>query len=168
MHDHNLVLVSDRENLDGASGPAAVVRVALARHSRLYQVLRQAIFPLHDQAFLLPWSETREPRVPRVSDAERAANFDAMQATMAAWGGRLALGHLPFVADLTGQGGPRIGAEWASAWGSAHAAGIVDLRACCRGANLVLPLDPGHLSARGNRMVGEAAAPVVAGLLGQE
>ena len=45
MHDHNLVVVSDREHLKGASSPIAAVRVWLAKNSRLYEAVRRALFP---------------------------------------------------------------------------------------------------------------------------
>lgn len=164
MHDHNLVLVSDREYLDGASGPLSGVRVALARHSRLYQALRQAIFPLAGEPFLLPGREGAEPRVPRVSDAERTANLDGMRAQLAGWGGRLALGHVPFLGDLTSlESAQRVGEAWAQQYADAHGIVIVDLRRCCGpdGGDLVLPRDPGHLRAEGNVRAGAAGAPMV-------
>jgi lysophospholipase L1-like esterase len=169
MHDGNLVLVSDREHLEGAAGPLASVRVALATNSRLYQAVRQALFPLAGQPFLVPGAQrTAEPRVPRVSDAERDAAFDAIRARLAAWGGRLAVGHLPFLDDLRGGTFPRFSVPWGVAWAERVGAPIVDLRACCAGPDaerLVLPYDPGHLSAAGNVRVGEAAAEPVAALL---
>lgn len=164
MHDHNLVLVSDREHLDGPSGPLSGLRVSLAQHSRLYQALRQALFPLASEPFLLPGRGDAEPRVPRVSDAERADNFDGLRARLAEWGGRLALGHLPFLDDLGSvEAVPRVGADWASAYAGQHDLVVVDLRRCCGpGAeHLVLPHDPGHLGAEGNLRAGAAAAPQV-------
>ncbi len=169
MHDHNLVLVSDREYLGGASGPLSTVRVTLAQHSRLYQALRQAIFPLASEPFLLPGSESAEPRVPRVSDDERRDNLDGVRARLATWGGKLALGHVPFTGDLTSSTPPpRVGEDWAQAYASEHGLVIVDLRACCGpdGGGLVLEHDPGHLRAEGNLQAGAAGAAAVRAALG--
>ncbi len=170
MHDDNRVLVSDREHLDGARG-IAHVRVLLANHSRLYQLLRSRIFPFAGEAYLVPGRDrSPEPRVPRVSADERDENFDRLRAPVVAAGGKLAIGHLPFLADLTGEAHhERFSAPWASRYGEATGTPIVDLRGCCAGKGgeaLVLPADPGHLNVKGNRVVGEAAAPLIAGLLG--
>lgn len=169
MHDHNLVLVSDREYLDGAAGPLAGARVALAQHSRLYQALRQWIFPLANEPFLLPGKGGAEPRVPRVSDDERRANLDGIRAALSAWGGKLALGHVPFMDDLASTAPPpRVGAEWAAAYAAEHGLVVVDLRPCCGpgGEGLVLPHDPGHLRAEGNLRAGAYGAPAVRAALG--
>lgn len=116
LHDHNQVLVSDREHLRGPDGPVAAVRVTLATRSRLYQALRQAVFPLTGSAFLVPGQGDGEPRVPRVSDEERGEALEEMRATLGTWGGALALGHLPFRRDLeAGRAERRLGDEWASA-----------------------------------------------------
>ncbi|MFZ5481679.1 MAG: SGNH/GDSL hydrolase family protein [Myxococcota bacterium] len=169
MHDDNRVLVSDREHLDGARGPAATVRVALATHSRVYQALRQAIFPLAAEPFLVPGMQrSAEPRVPRVSDAERDENMDGMRAILAEWGGVLAVGHLPFLDDLRGRSFPRFTTAWADAYAARTGTPIVDLRACCASPDaeaLVLPYDRGHLTAEGNVVVGRAAAEPVSALL---
>jgi hypothetical protein len=168
MHDHNRVLVSDRENLRGADGPAAAVRVALARHSRLYQALRQQVVPLSREPFLMPGQDSSEPRVERVSDAERAVTLREMRERVAGWGGALALGHMPFLGDLeAGAALPRDGADWAGAFAAEEGLAIVDLRACCGpdAGDLVLPNDPGHLSAAGNRAAGVYGAGAVADLL---
>ena len=168
LHDHNRVLVSDREHLRGPGGPVSAARVVLATRSRLYQVLRQAVFPLTGSAFLLPDQSGGEPRVPRVSDDERAQALGEMQATLATWGGRLAVGHLPFISDLeAGRAEPRVGEDWARAWSAAAGMPVVDARACCAAGSghLVLPNDPGHLRAEGNLAAGRAAArPVRAAL----
>jgi lysophospholipase L1-like esterase len=161
MHDFNRVLVSDRELLDGGSDARAKARVLLASHSRIYQLLRQQIWPLTDTAMLLPDQDTGEPRVPRVSDEERARGFDAMRARLATWGGELMVGFLPFHADLVGRGGDRIGVRWAQEYTSSYGSSVVDVRACCHGEDLVLADDRGHLSAEGNRQVGVAVAPYV-------
>ncbi len=169
LHDHNRVLVSDREHLRGPAGPIAGARVALATHSRLYQVLRQAVFPLTGSAFLRPGEGDGEPRVPRVSDTERAQALAEIRATLATWGGKLAVGHLPFVSDLeAGRAEPRVGEEWAQAWSDAAGMPVVDARACCAAGsgNLVLPNDPGHLRAEGNLAAGRAAAVSVRAAMG--
>lgn len=170
MHDDNRVLVSDREHLEGGRGFGAL-RVALANHSRLYQALRGAVFPLAGEAFLVPGRDaSSEPRVPRASGVERDESFDRLRAALPA-GARLAAGHLPFQADLAGEArGERFSVPWARAWASRAGGDVVDLRDCCTAADatdLVLPQDPGHLSAEGNRRVGAAAAAPVAALLGR-
>lgn len=169
MHDFNKVLVSDREVLEGGATLAARTRILLASNSRVYQLLRQALWDGAAEAILLPKQPTGEPRVERVSGAERARGFDAMRATLATWGGELLIGFLPFHGDLVGRGGDRVGMDWARAYGEAHDVAIVDVRACCGGADgaaLVLPDDRGHLSAEGNRRVGAAMAPAVRASLG--
>jgi hypothetical protein len=160
MHDHNLVLVSDKEHLHGASGPVSAVRVLLATHSSLYQVIRQNIFPLWTEQFALPWAETGgEPRVPRVNDDEREANVLGMAELAKSWGGSVAIGHIPFGGDLAGEAGERYGAKWATEFSAKSGIPLVDLRDCCHGDNLTLDWDPGHLKAEGNLKVGKAAAP---------
>jgi len=164
MHDFNRVLVSDRELLEGGATTGARLRVLLASESRIYQLLRQSLWPLTDKPSILPDEQTSEPRVERVSDAERARGFDAMRAKLAEWGGRLLVGFLPFHKDLVGDGkGDRLGVEWAVAYDAAHDVPLVDVRACCGpdGAALVLPDDYGHLAPEGNRRVGAAMAPAV-------
>lgn len=163
MHDFNKVLISDREHLEGGASWAADARVLLAGHSRIYQVLRQSIWPLTDQAFILPNQATDEPRVERVSDAERTRAFDDVRARLAEWGGELLVGMLPFHADLIGRATNRPGEEHARAYTTTNGLLLADLRACCgtNSGGLVLPDDPGHLGAEGNRRVGEALAPIV-------
>jgi hypothetical protein len=168
MHDFNRVLVSDRELLEGGATLGADLRLLLARHSRVYQILRQAVFPLADQPMLLPDQATGEPRVERVSDEERSRALDDMRARLSAWGGRVMIGFLPFHADLIGVAGERKGLSWAQAYGAAHDVELVDLRRCCTGAELVLPDDQGHLAGPGNLQVGAAAAPLVRRSLGLE
>ncbi|MSQ00294.1 MAG: hypothetical protein EXR71_00190 [Myxococcales bacterium] len=170
MHDDNRVLVSDREHLDGARG-FAQVRVILANHSRFYQTLRSRIFPRADEAYLVPGRDrSLEPRVPRVSPVERDANFERIRQPLERAGGKLAVGHLPFLADLLGEmRGERFSGPWARDYEAATGTPILDLRGCCTGSGgeaLVLPTDPGHLNAEGNERVGRAAAPRVAALLG--
>lgn len=163
MHDDNRVLVSDREVLEGASGLGAI-RVGLAQHSRLYQALRQAIFPLSGEAALVPGvHESAEPRVPRVSDRERDENMDRLRAALGK--GRLAVGHLPFKGDLDGEDPPRFSIQWARDYEAATGTPVLDLRSCCKGVAQTLPNDPGHLTAAGNVAVGEAAAEAVAALI---
>jgi lysophospholipase L1-like esterase len=163
MHDFNRVLVSDREMLDGGATTAARLRVLLASESRIYQLLRQSMWPLTDKPSILPDEVTSEPRVERVSDAERARGFDAMRAKLAEWGGELLVGFLPFHADLVGAGGDRLGMPWAVAYDAANGVPLVDVRGCCGpdGGALVLPDDYGHLAPEGNRRVGEAIAPIL-------
>lgn len=158
-HDNNRVLVSDQEVLAGGATMAAKLRVWLARESRLYTVLRKQIFDAADRPWLTPVEASPEPRVARVSDAERERALEAMQAAMAPWGGRLAVGYLPFVRDLAGEGGPdRLTSAWARRWTAAHDVPLYELQTCCRGPELALPDDPGHLTAEGNRQVGVALA----------
>ncbi len=160
MHDFNRVLVSDRELLDGGATLAARFRVLLVSHSRVYQVLRQAVWPLTDRPMLLPDQETGEPRVERVSDVERTRALDDVRARLAEWGGDVMIGFLPFHADLSGIRSERPGLDWALGYDAARG-GLVDVRACCSGADLVLPDDPGHLTAEGNHRVGAAVAPYI-------
>ena len=172
MHDDNRVLVSDREHLDGARG-LGHARVLLANHSRLYQLLRSQIFPFANEAYLVPGRDrSPEPRVPRVSDTERVENFDRIREPLLAAGGKLAVGHLPFLADLLGEmRDERFSGPWARDYEAATGTPIVDLRGCCAGQGgeaLVLPTDPGHLNTEGNQLVGRAAAPVIAALLAHQ
>ena len=167
MHDHNLVVVSDREHLQGAGNPFSAIRVGLAKHSALFEAMRQALFPLADQAFVVarPDAEPpREPRVPRVSDAERALHLDELRAWMAGWGGQLAIGHMPFEGDLTStEPLPRMGADWAEEYTTRHSLPRIDLRPCCGpdGGHLVFPFDKGHLTGEGNLQAGRYAAEVL-------
>lgn len=160
MHDSNLVLVSDREVLDGGATPLAKVRVGLARESRTYQALRGLLFDFTEKAWLLPGETATEPRVPRVSDAERTLALDDMHAAMSAWGGTLAVGFLPFKGDIEDGGrAQRPALGWAQEYVASHGATMVDARACCAGqTGLVLADDPGHLTAAGNLAAGAAIA----------
>ena len=159
MHDHNRVLVSDREALLGGERPVARLRVALARRSALYQALRTLLFPASDRAFLLPQQPSTEPRVDRVSDAERSVALREAAAALAPHGGRVAVGWLPFQADIDGLAGEdRPSGPWIRAFADETGASIVDVRGCCSGPGLVLADDPGHLSADGNRQAGLAIA----------
>jgi len=170
LHDHNRVLVSDLEHLRGAATPLAAGRVWLASHSHLYEAIRRLLFPLSKQALSPNLAEAgAADRVARVSDAEREQSLAEMRSTMAAWGGQLALGMLPFKADM-GLSGPtpdRPGLEWAARFSAETQTPLLDLRGCC-GTDvdrLVLANDPGHLTAEGNRQVGLSAASTVAELL---
>lgn len=166
MHDHNRVLVSDREALLGGEAPVARLRVALARRSALYQALRSRIFPASDRAFLLPQQPTAEPRVDRVSDAERTLALTEAAAALAPHGGRVAVGWLPFDADIRGLAGQdRPSGPWMRAFSERTGAPVIDVRACCAGEGLVLADDPGHLSAAGNRQAGLAIADALRPLL---
>ena len=167
MHDHNMVLVSDREVLEGGSTAVARSRVLLARHSSLYQALRSLIFPHTDRPFLLPDQATSEPRVERVSDAERSRALADARTALAGHGGRVVVGWLPFLADIEGpRGGERPSGPWARALARDEAVPLVDVRACCSGPGLVLADDPGHLSAAGNREAGLAVAAELPSVLG--
>ncbi len=158
MHDSNLVLVSDAEVLGGGATYAARTRVMLARQSRIYQVLRGMIFDSTDRAWLLPGATGSEPRVPRVSEAERDLALDGMAARAAMWGGRVVAGFLPFKGDIEdGAGMQRPALEWAQLRAARTGSPVVDVRACCAGEKgLVLSDDPGHLSAAGNLRAGAA------------
>lgn len=158
-HDNNRVLVSDREVLAGGATPVAALRIWLARESRLYTVLRKQIFDAADRAWLTPVERSAEPRVARVSDAERELALADIQAAMAPSRGRLAIGYLPFLRDLAEEGGPdRLTSAWARRWTAARDVPLYELQRCCRGVELVLPDDPGHLTAEGNARVGAALA----------
>jgi lysophospholipase L1-like esterase len=161
MHDHNLVLVSDREHLDGPTGPMSLVRVGLARHSRIYGWIREQIFPLSGEAFVMPQANLSEPRVPRTSDVDRARNFAEMRTKMGVWGGSLAIGHVPFMQDLAHETpNERVGVAWGEQYTEQTGVGMVDLRACCGpdGEDHLLAFDPGHFSPKGNAAVGKSAA----------
>ena len=140
------------------------MRVGLAKNSALFEALRQALFPLADQAFVVarPDAPTpTEPRVARVSDDERRLNLDELAATLATWNGQLALGHMPFEGDLVeAEPLPRLGADWAAAYAAEHAVPIIDLRPCCGpdAGHLVFPFDKGHLTGAGNLQAGDYAA----------
>jgi hypothetical protein len=169
LHDHNRVTVSDREWLAGGSGPLDALRVGLATRSRVYELLRRVLAPRADAPFLRPDEAVGlDVRVPRVSEFERDGALQALDARVTGHGGRLALGHLPFRADMEGRGpAPRQGLAWASAWAASHGVPVVDLRGCCDGKAdaFVLPHDPGHLTAEGNLAAGRAAADVLVALL---
>jgi len=173
MHDHNLVVVSDREHLKGAASPAAAARVLLAKRSSLYEVLRRALFPFADQAFVVSRSDessTREPRVARVSDAERALNMAEISARLSEWGGRLALGHIPFEGDLVSPTPMRrLGEQWAAEYVDENDVPVVDIRPCCgpNEGHLVFEHDKGHLTPEGNRRAGYYAADRVLELLSE-
>jgi hypothetical protein len=160
LHDTNLVLVSDREVLNGGATTFAKVRVGLARESSLYQAIRGLLFDMTDKAWLLPFESSTEPRVQRVSDLERTQALDDMRALMAGWGGRLAVGFLPFKGDIEdGDKMERSGVQWAQGYASVHDVGLVDVRACCAGnTGFVLADDPGHLTRAGNFAAGAQIA----------
>jgi len=171
MHDHNLVVVSDREHLKGAASPVAAGRVWLAKNSRLFEALRRALFPFADQPFVVSHPDARptEPRVPRVSDSERGLNMTEISDTLLTWGGQLALGHMPFENDLISrEPQSRPGAEWAAEYAEQHGVPMVDLRPCCgpHGGHLVFELDRGHLTGEGNHLAGRFAAGRVLEILG--
>jgi hypothetical protein len=156
MHDTNLVLVSDAELLSGGATVGAKLRVALARESRIYEVLRGKLYATAGKPWLLPGEASNEPRVPRVSDQERTEALERMLQAMSGWGGRLAVGYLPFQADIeTVSQQARPTRDWMLAFAAGRGAGIVDASRCCRGQpGLVLKDDRGHLSREGNLAVG--------------
>lgn len=163
MHDTNLAWVSDLESQRGGTSFAASVRIGLARHSRIYALLRRMITPDTDAPFVVPVrSATGEPvgdspRVPRVNDAERAEVLAAMRTTAASWGGAVHVGYLPFARDVKRDAPPRVLDDWMLQ--NAGPAGIVDLRAVgYQQVDFVLADDEGHLSAKGNQLTGEALA----------
>ncbi len=172
MHDFNRTLVSDREHLHGGATPTAWARVLLARHSRIYTLLRKQLYTEAERIQLLPQQATNDTaRVQRVSDDDRRANFDRIRELSAAWGGELAIGLLPFYRDLSTAPGstaqPREGQPFATRYAEEHELLLLDVRTCC-GPDvdaLVFPFDHGHLTAEGNRRVGVAAAPLVAAWL---
>lgn len=147
MHDHVRVRISDRELREGASSPGAWLRIGLNRHSRIYGGLVRAIFPGGQQ--LQPIEQSAEPRVSRVSSADRDAVLERIAAET-----QLSTGVLPFYSDLARPVGetpmPR------------HGMGSVDLdlRPCCGpdADALVFSFDQHHLNAKGTRRVAEALA----------
>jgi len=171
MHDHNLTLISDREHLDGADGITSGIRVLLANHSRSYQLLRQWFSPFSREAFLMPQDAEKgmgAPRVPRVSDDERLYNVRSIRDQLKETGGIMAVGHVPFMDDLTStEERDRDGAPWAKAMVESEDVGMVDLRTCCGpdGADLLLSFDPGHFAPEGNVTIGRAAAEPILTLL---
>lgn len=165
-HDANLVLVSDREQIEGGSGIGARVRVTLARHSRLYGLLRGFLFQNAGRAAAIPADYADpEPRVPRVSPEDRGAAVARMMATAGAWGGQVAIGVLPGRVDLTHAETSSLEAQWAGAQAERLGIGFYDLRRCCGATSehLVLPHDPGHLTTQGNLAVGRFLAEQLAG-----
>jgi lysophospholipase L1-like esterase len=161
MHDFNRTLISDVERHLGPQSLSAQVRALLVRHVRLYALLRKQIYPLAHEAQLLPDRQSKEARVPRVSDPERHHVLRRMQDLADTWGGKITVGFLPFHRDLMGDApGDRPGLEQAEAWSASHSVPVFDLRACCGpGADArTFDFDRGHLNALGNREVGDALA----------
>jgi len=160
LHDDNLVLVSDREVLEGGRGLLGMLRVGLVRHSRIYGLFRQVAFAGAAEHSRLPdQASDGEPRVPRVSEAERTRALDEMRQLAAGWGGSVGVGLLPFLGDLTGHNPTdRPSSVWAADYAERTGVPLFDVRGCCGpdGAGLVLPDDPGHLTAEGNHLVGRA------------
>jgi lysophospholipase L1-like esterase len=161
MHDHNRVLVSDKEIWQGADGPARPLQVFLARHSRIYEALRRRLYPMAHEPQVMPDELGEGARVPRVSDRERRDLLDGMLATAQAHGGEIGLGLMPDVADLR-QGAviPRLGQVWAEAWTAEHGMPMFNLRACCTGHGeaFVFPFDKGHMNVGGNAKTAIALA----------
>jgi hypothetical protein len=158
MHDHNRVLVSDRESIEGGRGPGARLRILLARHSRIYQALRSRL--LRDaQRTQLPdeaaGGGVLERRVPRVSDGEREGNLDTIRSLASTWEGVFAVALLPYFADLqhppSDAAPPRWGVEWLEAYTHGSGTALLDLRTCCGpdAEAQVFPYDAGHLNAEG-------------------
>lgn len=165
VHDLNLVLVSDREYLEGGATPGAELRVWLARESRIYARLRRLVYDDADQPMLAPpgrdVQREGEPRVPRTSDAERVLALDAIGRAFP--GAVLYLGYLPGEADKK-RGAPvhRLTGPWAKAEAARRGWRSVDLRGACLDLpGLLLPDDPSHLSAEGLGCVGGALAEVL-------
>lgn len=170
LHDDNLVLISDREQIEGAASAGAGVRITLAKHSRIYGLLRGVLFRSAGTPAIVPLIEDAdgEPRVARVGDADRRLALSRMQEQADAWGGQVAVGLLPFLGDLTHRDIPPRLTEGALREAALDLdLELLDVRGCCGpdGAHLVLPNDPGHLTAEGNHAAGAALAPDVARLL---
>ncbi len=170
LHDHNLVLVSDAETLRGGVGAAAAARVLMAQHSRIYAVLRGWLFRESARAFILPNMADGEPRVPRVSDEERAEALSSIASIQAVDGHQLGVGLLPFLGDLTGAVANRVGVDWLKTWAEAENRPFFDARRCCGSAagHLVLPDDPGHLTQEGNFAAAESLADAVVAALASD
>lgn len=170
LHDDNLVLVSDREQIEGAGSAGASVRIALARKSRIYGLLRGVLFRTAGTPAIVPMREGSdgEPRVPRVGDEDRRIALQRMKDQAASWGGQVAVGMIPFMGDLTRRDvATRLTEDELVTAVDDLGLPMLDIRGCCGpdGGHLVLPHDQGHLTAEGNRLVGAALAPDVAELL---
>ena len=170
QHDGNLVPVSDRERIEGASGPVSAVRILLANHSRVYYLLRKSLSGVTDaQPVRAAASEAQGDLVPRASHAERDVTMDRLRAALAERGGTLVIGHLPVGYEFDGTAPPRFTVPWANAYAEATGTALLDLRACCIGtaavADVTLNGDLGHLNPLGNKLVGTVAADRVLGLL---
>jgi lysophospholipase L1-like esterase len=162
MHDHNRVLVSDAEIWRGTNGAIAWLRVSLARHSAIYARLRRMRHAQAATAQLMPDDAEEGARVRRVSDEERGVLLGRMKTQAEAWGGTIALGLLPDVADLS-QGGAsafpaRLGQRWAEDFSASEP--MINLRHCCPegGESLVFAFDRGHMNAAGNAATATALA----------
>jgi lysophospholipase L1-like esterase len=168
MHDFNRTLISDVERHLGPANLKASARSILVRHISLYGWLRQHIYPMAHAAQLLPDVRTKETRVPRVSDTERDLVLRTMTTTAQQWGGKIAIGFVPFHRDLV-NADPRFsdvrpGLKHAKAWSEAHGVPLYDLRRCCGpGADeRTFAFDRGHLNALGNAEVGVALTAAIA------
>jgi lysophospholipase L1-like esterase len=156
MHDHNRVLVSDKESWRGARGPAAHLRVFLARRSRIYEVLRRRLYTGSHQTQVMPDDTAEGARVPRVSDEERGELLGEIRTQAQEWGGVISLGLMPDIADLRQGPGThlatRMGQAWAERWSTQAGTRMFNIRACCPGGgeSLVFPFDHGHMNAEGN------------------
>ncbi len=173
LHDFNLTLISDTESRFGAQSMKAQVRVGLARHSRIYEVLRRQLFPLSHRVQVQPLDPVREPRVPRVSDLERMQILDDMRQLASTWGGDVTVGLLPYYADFTrtpvNQRVPREGSGWAEQYATSRDLSLIDLRWICEDCDadeLVFPYDKGHMNEAGNAVIGQALAERLLALLG--
>jgi lysophospholipase L1-like esterase len=164
MHDHNRALVSDSEIWRGARGPSASIRVLLAKHSRIYQWMREQIYTEHAQPQLMPDDTSEGARVPRVSANERALRLAEMQTMADAWGGKIALGLMPDFSDLLLPEGnhypSRIGQDWAQDWSEQAGLPLFNIRPCCSGSGeqYVFPFDHGHMNAQGNAAASHSLA----------
>jgi lysophospholipase L1-like esterase len=164
MHDHNQVLVSDLEVLAGPQSLRADARVFLAKHSRIYEMIRRQLYSKARIVQLLPGEISSDARVSRVSDSERERVLGLMIDKAKTWDGHIAIGFLPNHKDLhpppPNMRRTRHGETWAAQWSQQTQMALVDLRACCVGDpdDKVFPFDRGHLNARGNAQVGASLA----------
>jgi len=107
QHDGNLVPVSDRERIEGASGPVSAVRILLANHSRVYYLLRKSLSGVTDaQPVRAAASEAQGDLVPRASHAERDATMDRLRTALAERGAPWSSGTSPSATSSTAPPSP--------------------------------------------------------------
>lgn len=167
LHDHNWVLLSDRQQLALNEGRWGA-RAWLVQESRLYQWIRQRLFSLSEAPLLLPGQPGGADRVQRVTDTERADVLRQLKADLTDIGGQLVIGYLAQAGDMEHHDAIRGGELWMREFTQKEDIKIADGRACCFGdKNLLLPGDPGHLTAEGNlkagRALGEALRKIMQG-----